>query len=99
MRSVVKCCRVPVVDGCVALPQPADSGQFVFVSIGTKENYDVILRDHQVQSGNQEPAGGDTRCLREHSACESTCVSVCVLCVPVCELCVSDWKRCSMMSW
>lgn len=87
---VVEGC-VPVVDGCVALPQPADSGQFVFVSVGTKENDDVTFRDHQVQSGNQEPAGVDKHCLREHSVCESACVSVCVcrLCQCACSVCVS----------
>lgn len=79
--EVVDCC-VPVIDGCVALPQPANSGQFVFVSVGTKENNDVTFRDHQVQSGNQEAAGGVKHCLRR----ELTCISVCVgdVCVSVC---------------
>lgn len=83
--EVVDYC-VPVIDGCVALPQPADSGQFVFVSVSTKENNDVTFRDHQVQSGNQEPAGGVKHCLRQRRVCESTCISVCVgdVCVSVC---------------
>lgn len=79
---VVLCSCVPVVDGCVALPQPTDSGQFVFVSVSTKENDDVIFRDHQVQSGNHEPAGGDRDCVSErsltHCVRESVYVEVCV---------------------
>lgn len=58
-----------MVDGCVALLQPADPWQLVFVSVRAKENDDVIFRDHQVQSGNHKPAGGGTRCLRKKTVC------------------------------
>lgn len=65
--SYRKTSYLPPVDGGVTLPEPADSGDFVFLTPSTEIHNHVVFCDHQFQSPDHVPAPGQN-CFSSQSS-------------------------------